>query len=190
MHGRPGSPMMFRPRAGSPDGARVRESVREDGRVGGADGDEDQHEAHEQRPHGQPVRARADALDGAARRAVTVELAALARHRRGRHRAATDLDRATGRHGAALDVRSPARRERADDLDVALAVTHLMAALGDIAGPAVPRGAAIGEIGAATGFLRTFMDIPEMLYVGPPSWGVDVSHVDLDPLSVKAYGVS
>jgi hypothetical protein len=164
--------------------------VREDGRVGGADGDQDQDDAHEQCPHGQPVRARADALDGAARRAVTVELDALARDRRGRHGPAADLDGATGRDGAALDVRSTARRERADDLDIALPVTDLMAALGNVAGAAVARGAAIGEVSTATCFLRAFVDISEMLYVGPPSWGVDVSHVDLDPLSVEAYGVS
>jgi hypothetical protein len=153
--------------------------VREDGRVGGADGDQDQDDAHEQRPHGEPVRARADALDGAARRPVTVELDALARDRRSRHRPPADLDRATGRDGAALDVRTAARRERADDLDVALPVTDLMTALGDIAGTAVARGAAVGEVGTATCFLRAFVDIPEMLYVGPPSWGVDVSHVIL-----------
>jgi hypothetical protein len=170
--------LTLRPTAGSLDEARVL-LVGEDGRVGGADGDQDQDDAHEEGPHGQPVRARADALDGAARRAVTVELDALARDRWGRHGPAADLDRASGRDGAALDVRTTPRRERADDLDIALAVTDLVAALRDVAGTAVARGAAIGHVSTATCFLRPFMDISEMLYVGPPSGGVDVSHVIL-----------
>jgi hypothetical protein len=74
-------------------------------------------------------------------------------------------------------VRVAARGQRPDDLDVSLAVTELVATLGDVAGAAVAYRATIGDVSTPACFLRALMDISKMLYVGPPGRGVAVSHV-------------
>ena len=99
-----------------------RYSARDDGchrgGVGGAHGDEDEHEAHEQRPQREPVGARPHALDDAARRAPAIEVE---RPWKGgcRNRATADLDGAAA--GKRDNLAVVAAVGRPSDVDTILA---------------------------------------------------------------------
>ncbi len=84
-------------------------------------------------------------------------------------------------------MRTTSRRDRPAELAIALAaVAGLVARIGG----AIERGSPVGKVSQTARLIGALMDVTEMLYVGPPSWGLAVSHAVFDPLSLEAYGVS
>jgi len=120
----------------SPRNGAQQRSASERTRVGGADGDRDEQQAHEQSPHRHPVRPWTDALDRPARRAAAIDLDA--GHGGSRDGAAPDLDRATNGHRAVAGVLTQSRR---GDGDVGAGAAASGEILGRAAWGAVCRGA-------------------------------------------------
>jgi hypothetical protein len=164
------------------------------GGVGGAHGDEDEHEAHEQRPQREPVRARAHALDDAARRAPAIEVER-PRKGGGRNRAPADLDGAAA--GKRDDLAVPAGVGYRSDIgtlvtatvsrrsDIGTLVTTGRRRVGleaaarrrrylGVDATALTDGATrgqIGPVGAATCLIGALGGIAEVLDVCPPRAG-------------------
>jgi hypothetical protein len=93
--------------------------------------------------------------------------------------AAPDGRRLTGVVRPALDDRGGSALH---DLGRAVLGEPGGSALGDPIRAALERRAAvgrIGQVGTTARLVGALVDITEMLYVGPPSWGLCVSHVVL-----------